>query len=289
LRKLAIVILLSIVSCQSRTKNTSANSDWTALWNGKDFSGWHYYFGDAYKDDWDTLSLYGRGPSAIDKDPLGILKIAETENGNAIRITGEAWGMLYTEDDFHNYHLKLKMKWGEAKYPPRVNEPRDSGLLYHGFGEVGSAYVWMNCQELQILEGHFGDYVPLGDVAIDVPSVPSDSLFYKYQENAKRRKYYFAEFSDRSWEDTLAKRYVYKDYDAEKPHGEWNDIELITLGDSCIYVVNGKVVMRLFNSRTMNEGMPLKSGKIMLQSESAEVFYKDIYIKSINEIPEVFK
>jgi len=126
-------------------------------------------------------------------------------------------------------------------------------------------------------------------VAIDVPSVPSDSLFYKYQEDANLRKYYFAEFSDTSWQDTLAKRYVYKAFDAEKPHGEWNDIELITLGDSCIYVVNGKVVMRLYNSRTMNEGVSVKSGKIMLQSESAEVYYKDIYIKSIKEIPEGFK
>jgi len=255
------------------------------LWNGIDFSGWHYYFADAYQG----INDNGKGPSAIDKDPWEVLKIVESEDGKAICISGKAWGMLYTEDDFENYHLKLKMKWGEDKHPPRENGPRDSGLLYHGFGEVGSAYVWMNCQELQIYEGHMGDYVPLGDVAIDVPSIPSDSLFYKYEEHANLRKYYFAEFSEDSWQDTLAKRYVYKSFDAEKPHGQWNEIELITYGDSCIYVVNGQVVMRLFNSRNMKSGIPLKSGKIMLQSESAEVFYKDLYIRSIKEIPEDYK
>jgi len=285
LRKLTIFILITIFSCQSRNKRTTLDSNWIALWNGKDFSNWHYYFAEAYMG----IDDNGKGPSAIDKDPLEVLKIVELENGNAIRISGEAWGMLYTNDDYENYHLKLKMKWGENRYPPRENDPRDSGLLYHGFGEVGSAYVWMNCQELQILEGHFGDYVPLGDVAIDVPSVPYDSTFYKFRENAGLRRYYFAEFSDKSWQDTLAKRYVYKSHDAEKPYGEWNEIELITLGDSCIYVVNGKVVMRLFNSRTMNTGKPLKSGKIMLQSESAEVFYKDIYLKPIKEVPEMYK
>ena len=71
-------------------------------------------------------------------------------------------------------------------------------------------------------------------------------------------------------------------------HGEWNDVELITLGDSSIHIVNGKVVMRLFNSRNMIDKTPLTSGKIILQSEGAEVFYKDLYIKPITEIPAAY-
>jgi hypothetical protein len=43
----------------------------------------------------------------------------------------------------------------------------------------------------------------------------------------------------------------------------------------------------LSNSRYMvnNEAKPLVKGKIQIQSEAAEVFYKDIKIKQIDGIP----
>lgn len=90
-------------------------------------------------------------------------------------------------------HLKLKVKWRTDKHVPRENEPRDSGLLYHGFGQPGSAYYWMSSQELQIQQGDMGDYWPLGEVKVDVPSVPLDEDCYIYKENAERRTYHFAD------------------------------------------------------------------------------------------------
>ena len=74
--------------------------------------------------------------------------------------------------------------------------------------------------------------------------------------------------------------------DAENKEG-WNDLELITYGDKSIRIVNGKIVMALSNSRYVLNGeeKPLVKGKIQIQSEAAEVFYKDIKIKSINGIP----
>ena len=74
--------------------------------------------------------------------------------------------------------------------------------------------------------------------------------------------------------------------DAENKDG-WNELELITYGDKAIRIVNGKVVMALSNSRyTVNgEAKPLVNGKIQLQCEAAEVFYKDIKIKQIDGIP----
>jgi hypothetical protein len=43
--------------------------------------------------------------------------------------------------------------------------------------------------------------------------------------------------------------YVKKFPDKENKHGEWNDIDLICFGDSSIHMVNGTIVMRLFNSK----------------------------------------
>jgi hypothetical protein len=147
----------------------------------------------------------------------------------------------------------------------------------------------MDSQELQVQQGDMGDYWPVGDVAIDIPSVPFDDKYYKYQAGAELRSYYFAEILSTVTEDSLAMRRVRKFPDAEKPHGKWNDVELITFGDSSIHIVNGQVVMRLYNSRKMSDGTPVTSGTIQLQSEGAEVFYKDLDLKMIDAIPAEYQ
>jgi hypothetical protein len=45
--------------------------------------------------------------------------------------------------------------------------------------------------------------------------------------------------------------------------------------------------MRLFNSKKTSDKGPVRYGKIGLQSEGAEVFYKDIKLKKINKIPKI--
>ena len=266
------------------------DGNWIALWNGKDLTGWHTFLGTPYQskeDDAGNKII----PFGIDHDPLQVIKVVDTDQGKAIRISGVAWGMIYTEKIFQNYHLKLKVKWGKDMHIPRENGPRDSGLLYHGNGEPGSelAYPWMNSQELQIQQGDMGDYWPVGDTEIDIPSVRFKDNYFIYKENADLRTYYLATILKTAVNDSLAKRRVFKALDAEKQYGKWNEVELITMGDSSIHIVNGKVVMRLYNSRKMSDKEPLKSGRIMIQSEGAEVFYKDFYLKNITEIPVEFK
>jgi len=78
--------------------------------------------------------------------------------------------------------------------------------------------------------------------------------------------------------------------DHEKP-AEWNTVELISFGDKSLHIVNGKVVMALANSRFEGKdgSQPLVKGKIQLQSEAAEVFYKDIQIRNIDAIPSEYE
>jgi hypothetical protein len=287
---LSAVLISFLFSCQQTPKQEQEQSkdEWVSLWNGEDFSGWHSYLGTPYEVGTDSLgnaiSVFG-----IDNDPLEVFKIVPTDQGNAIRISGVAWGMIYTEESYKNYHLKLKVKWGEDMHPPRENGPRDSGLLYHSFGSAGTSYIWMDSQELQVQQGDMGDYWPVGDVEIDIPSVAFDDKYYKYEEGADMRSYYFAEILEIAEDDSLAKRRVRKFPDAEKPHSEWNDVELITYGDSSVHIVNGQVVMRLYNSRRLSDKQAVNSGMIQLQSEGAEVFYKDIQLKNISEIPSAYR
>jgi hypothetical protein len=59
--------------------------------------------------------------------------------------------------------------------------------------------------------------------------------------------------------------------EVEKPHGEWNLLELVVDHDHVKYFVNGKLV---------NEGTDMNAtkGKILFQTEGAEVFYRNLMI-----------
>lgn len=60
-------------------------------------------------------------------------------------------------------------------------------------------------------------------------------------------------------------------------------MEVIADGTTLIHKVNGKEVFRAFNSRQKNGDQitPLQKGKLQIQSEGAEVFYKNIKIKRL--------
>ena len=79
--------------------------------------------------------------------------------------------------------------------------------------------------------------------------------------------------------------------DNEKAYGEWNELELICFEDKSIHIVNGQVVMALQDSRIhIAEGdePSLQRGRIQLQSEYAEAYYRDIQIQPIKSLPKQY-
>jgi len=76
---------------------------------------------------------------------------------------------------------------------------------------------------------------------------------------------------DPGWEDILGFR---GRKDVENQLGEWNRLECIAQGDSLSFFLNGELVNRAFNVR------PSK-GRIQIQSEGAEIFFRRLDIKPI--------
>ena len=77
----------------------------------------------------------------------------------------------------------------------------------------------------------------------------------------------------------------------EKPNGQWNELELICFEDKSLHIVNGRVVMALQDSRIHiadGDEPSLQRGKIQIQSEYAEAYYKDIQIRSIKALPKQY-
>ena len=214
----------------------------------------------------------------VDTDPRAVFSVVTIDGRQAIRISGEIYGALTTRGAFENYHLRFQFKWGEKRWPPREDKIRDSGCCYHAVPPHGASYgFWMRSCEFQIQEGDCGDFYSLAGAIVDAEAVPQNPADpkseYIYKPGASAVKGH-------------TKRLI-RTADYERPRGEWNTLELYCLGQRSVHVVNGHVVMRLSGIRqpTPAGEVPLTGGHVQLQSEAAEVFYRDIEIRGIEELP----
>jgi hypothetical protein len=247
-----------------------------SIFNGKDLSGWDVYIGPLY----DTVKKdFAGDPIGLNKDPHGVFTVVQEDRMPAIRVSGENFGGLSTIKEFSNYHLRLQFKWGELKWQPKLNAKRDSGILYHAVGNHAvDWFFWMRSQEFQIQEGDCGDYWGCGGAFADIPAEKNHENKYVYAAGAP-----LLTFRDKG----PFGRNCVKSADTEKPSGEWNSIDLYCYGDTSVHVVNGKVVMVLYNLRQPDTAgdKALTKGKIQIQSEGAEVFYRNLEIEEIAALP----
>ena len=248
---------------------------WQSLFTGKDLAGWETYLDRPYAADKQATEA---PPLGLNNDPKHVFSVVTIDGKPAIRISGETFGGINTLAEFANYHLQLEFKWGTLQWPPKLGQPRDSGLLYHSVGQHGTPMLWMESFEFQIQEGDCGDYWGVMDVATDITARKNDKGKYGYQPGAE-----LVTFQDK----TPNGRTCLKNPDAEKPTGQWNVVDLYCVGDTCVHVMNGKVNMVLTHTKHLVNGQlePLTEGKIQLQSEGAEVFYRNIQIQPISQLP----
>jgi hypothetical protein len=199
-------------------------SDFKPLFNGKNLSGWNRF-----------LKTKGKN-----NDPDTVFSVS---NG-LLHITGKEFGYVVTEKTYDNFHLVVEFKWGEKKFAPREDRPRDNGILYYVIPEDK---VWPRSIECQIQEGDCGDFW-----LIDSVTVVMDGARTAPTKNTR----------------------LIKKKDNEKPTGEWNRIEVIANNGKCTHIVNGVVVNEA-------EDASLRSGRIIIQSEGAEIWYRKIDIKEL--------
>lgn len=283
-----ILLVFSLLLGSILFSSMNKTDEWTSLLD-KDLSQWENYLSYVHKNEYNgkiPTDLSGAPIQAIgyNNDKSGVFSILAEKDGPVLRISGKIYGSLFTRKSYENYHLKLQIKWGKQKYEPRVNKLRDSGILYHSIGEAGVEYwrSWMLSQEFQIMEGHMGDFWCQANSAIDIRSFPSEGVMNRVADE----KQPFGTFKGKG------DYYCMRSGNYESPAGEWTRLELICFNGKSLHIVNGHVVMVLQNSRYIQpdgKEIPLTSGKIQLQSEAAEVFYRDIRIKSLTAMPKVYE
>jgi len=276
-----LLAMMFLVSCDSEPK-------WESLFNGKDFTGWEVYIGvpdpsvDVPGMERDEDGKYTR-PLGVGNDLLKVFTVVEVDGAPAVHVSGQIYGSFATVKEYGNYHLRLQAKWGEKKWAPRADLPRNSGLLYHGTGEFGKGLnVWKISHECQVMETMFGDSYRMGETFCDITA--------SRNETGRGYTYDPASPSVSFGPGMPAGPICSKNPMNEKPLGEWNTIELLCYEGASVHVINGKVNMINTNSRLVVDGkdVPLTKGVIQLQSEGAEIYYRNIEIRPINKIPNEY-
>jgi hypothetical protein len=212
--------IASVALGMGRPVDAQSTGQVQQLFDGKTFKNWYTF-------------IPGEGRN---KDSTGVFKI---EDG-CFHASGHKFAFISTEKDYDNYRFTVEFKWGQKKWPPRENQPRDAGILYHC---VGEDKVWNKSLECQIQEGDTGDMWLTAGKDGSKPSL-----------------------------EVLGQRYVggrvIKFADYEKPTGEWNTVTVVCRGARVEHWVNGKCN---FVGKNASE----TRGRINLQSEGAEIWYRN--------------
>jgi Domain of Unknown Function (DUF1080) len=127
--------------------------------------------------------------------------------------------------------------------------------------------VWPTSFEFQIIEGGTGDIWLIKGASLKVKGQLFSSKLGPADDNIQYTK--SPRFGEGPWKNVTG----YRDPagEVEKPHGQWNMLELVVDHDHVKYWVNGKLV---------NEATDLNAtkGKLLFQTEGAETYYRDIKI-----------
>lgn len=241
------------------------SGDWTPLFNGRDLSGWYTF-----------LQEHGK-----DRDPDRVITI----EGGMIHLYKHAadgskvvMGYICTEKEYSDYHLRFQYRWGEKKFEPRYKLKRDAGLYYH---ILGPDAVWPRALQFQVEQTNVGDLIALHGLQLDSWIDP------------KTRNQPMLTFlsPEQGGEPSVlgGKKDGYQKHLAGEHEVEgWNTAEIIARGDTTTHVLNGRVVnqgknVRLVDPEKSGGSRPITRGRIALEIEAAEIFFRNVEIKTLGD------
>lgn len=238
------------------------------LFNGKNLDGLYSWLSDAKYE-----------------DPRKIFTVKD----GLLHISGDGMGYICTKDRYKDYHLVLEYRWGDKTWQSRKDCTKDSGVLVHCADPDGSySNIFMAGIEAQIIEGGVGDFIIVPGKRADGTDIPvsltaetikdrdGETVWKKGGEritmNSGRINWYGR---DTDWDDVLGFR---GEEDLDSPGQEWTRLDVICNGGHIVYSVNGVVA---------NEGFDAEpsAGKILIQTELAEIFIRRFELLPLNEAP----
>lgn len=240
-----------------------ADAGWTPLFNGHNLDGWYTF-----------LQEHGKN-----RDPEHIITI-ENETIHLYKHASDGdrvvMGYISTEKEHGDYHLRFQYRWGEKKFEPRHALKRDGGLYYHLNGPDA---IWPRGLQYQIEQTNVGDLIALFgfqlDTAID-PKTRSEKMptFLGADDGGERHV-------------LGGKGIAYLKHRAGTFERDgWNTVEIIARGASTTHILNGQTIatgqnVRMVGPEGSGKAVPVTRGRIALEIEAAELFYRNVEIKAL--------
>ena len=261
IRSALLVVLLA--AAQEREAVPGPKDAVVPLFNGKDLAGLTTWLKDSQRE-----------------DPRKVFSVHD----GMIHVSGEGMGYLATEKEYRDYRVVVEYKWGTRTDGKKY--VRNSGLLIHATGPDGSASggAWTPSIECQLAQGCVGDLIGIRGkdvpVTMTMETVLGPDKRPRWKKGGTPTVYSGKQFwwsnHDPDFQELLDTR---GKNDVESPLGEWTRVECVCEGKRLSVFVNGTQV------NEVTEVSP-SSGRILLQCEGFEIFFRKFELHPIRKAEE---
>lgn len=233
------------------------------LFNGKNLEGWYLKLRNGDEEMAKKVFAIDNGAVHVFKDFPDSLNLNTDEN--------ETHGLMYSKKKYSKYILRFEYKWGEKITNNFDKWQYDAGVYYH----VTDDKVWPIGIEYQIRYDHIKNRNHTGDL---IRPAGADYVWYGDEDT---KTYLSPEDGGKPEEEIAKKHWMHLAAPTTNYHGDdgqWNQCEIIVMGDQyAIHKLNGEIV---------NVALDLtpREGIFGFQSETAEIYYRNIRIKEFDEI-----
>jgi hypothetical protein len=255
LAAVALVILVAFKPLSDK------NDGFVKIFNGKNWDGW--YLKTKGNDAETAKKLY-----AIED---GVVHVFNKDFANNYKLgTGEndTHGLFYTNKKYSKYILRFEYKWGSKVANNFADWQYDAGCYYH----VSNDEIWPTGFEYQIRFDQTKNRNHTGDI------IQGSGTKYKWFPSADGTTFLSPDLGGKAQVVDGWMHYASTPKKVNTLNGKWNKCEVIVMANQyVIHKLNGEII----NIATdLSQG----EGKIGLQSETAEIFYRKIEIKEFDEI-----
>ncbi len=258
-----LVGLMLSTEMEAQQKSDS-EAGFKTIFNGKNWDGWYLKLRNGDAEMAKKVFAIEDGMVHVFKDMPDSLDLNTGENSTH--------GMFYNEKTYSMFIIRFEYKWGEKISNNFSDFQYDAGLYYHCY-EDG---IWPKGLEYQIRydhtknENHTGDFWA-SNVQIDDWYADENGKYLMESKGGKLQPI-------KKGEHAAA---AYAPFNGL--NDKWNQCEAIVMGNKyAIHKLNG-VIVNIGTNLSMDKGI------LGFQSETAEIFYRNIRIKELKEFIPIEK
>lgn len=253
-----LIISFSISSCVQQKQ--SLDDGFVKIFNGNNWDGWHLKL--KCGDEELAKKVY-----AIED---GMVHVFNDDFPDEYELnTGEnaTHGLFYTNRNYSKYILRFEYKWGKKIANNFDRWQYDAGCYYHVYDDK----IWPKGIEYQIRYNHLTNRNHTGDFW-------AANTHLKWTATADSATFLLPENGGVDMGQRENELYGYANAKYNALNNKWNKCEIIVMGDKyTIHKLNGEIV-------NMGTELSDSEGIIGFQSETAEIYYRNIEIKEFDEI-----